>query len=250
MKVSIITITYNCCESLQKTIDSVNMQAYEDIEYIIIDGASTDGTIEVIKKNESNISFWKSEPDKGISDAFNKGIAVATGELIFFLNAGDEFLNPDVVSNAVDEWNRNQVDVLFYKVHVTNGKSIPGDSFKDNALKIWEACQVPHQGAFVRMSVFDKVGTFDLFYKIRMDYDFWARCKKADCSFKYIPRVIVRYESDGTSMQIRNVKRFEREGMCIRRKYGIQNTTMDVIMLVMPIWIRKLYRIIVKDGKK
>lgn len=100
--VSIVTIVYNGIDTLNKTIQSINNQTYQNIEYIIIDGNSNDGTVELLKKNNSSISKWISEPDNGLYDAMNKGIKMATGDYIWFINSGDEITNPDTLTSLFE----------------------------------------------------------------------------------------------------------------------------------------------------
>ena len=99
--ISVVTVCYNAADTIEKTMLSVLNQTYHDIEYIIIDGGSTDGTVEIIRKYADRIAYWVSEPDKGIYDAMNKGIKVATGEWINFMNAGDEFVDEGVIEKLV-----------------------------------------------------------------------------------------------------------------------------------------------------
>lgn len=226
MKVSIITITYNCVDCILSTIESVKNQSYSNIEYIIIDGSSDDGTVKLIKKNESGIK-WISQKDYGIADAFNKGVKLATGELILFLNAGDRFVDNCVVATAVSDYLENNVDVLFYKVHVKQNIYIPSSRFNDNALVIWSKSEIPHQGAFVKRKVFERIGGFNIFIKIRMDFDFFVRCNKAGLSYKYIPRIIVEYLPGGVSMKSENKHIFYREGVAIKNLYGVPLTLQE-----------------------
>lgn len=100
VKISVITVCYNAVDTLEKTIQSVLEQTYHNIEYIIIDGGSTDGTVEIIHRYVDYLAYWVSEPDRGIYDAMNKGIERATGEWVNFMNAGDYFYNYDVISNV------------------------------------------------------------------------------------------------------------------------------------------------------
>ena len=101
MKLTVVTINYNNCKGLEKTLRSVTSQLTPEVEYVVIDGGSTDGSVDLIKRYEKNISFWVSEPDKGIYNAMNKGIAHAKGEYINFMNSGDCFHSPDVLSRVL-----------------------------------------------------------------------------------------------------------------------------------------------------
>lgn len=248
--VSIITISYNCKESIGKTINSVLCQDYPYIEYIIIDGASNDGTQSVIDGSADRIrkrvwSFkYLSERDKGISDAFNKGISRATGELVLLLNAGDVFVGHDVVTNAVTDWEKeNKPDFLYYRVKVGTNTYIPSVGKEELA---WETCQQPHQGSFIRKKLYSEIGGYNADYKLRMDYDFFMRCKEYGASHKYIPRVIVDYELGGASMQTRNAKAFYLEGMDIKRKNNVKIGIKEYFYAYMPSTIRKLAKLVMK----
>ena len=113
MKISVVTVCYNAADTIEKTMLSVLNQTYHDIEYIIIDGGSTDGTVEIIRKYADRIAYWVSEPDKGIYDAMNKGIKVATGEWINFMNAGDEFVDEGVIEKLFQNRTIDTVGVVF-----------------------------------------------------------------------------------------------------------------------------------------
>lgn len=146
MKISIITINYNNIVGLKKTVESVICQSsFKSIEYIIIDGGSTDGTVDFLKTLPHNI-IWLSEKDRGISHAFNKGVQLCTGDAILCLNSGDFFVNTEVVSKVIADWEKCNVDILSYKVRVTDGKYIPNTNIPD---KIYNTCIEPHQGTFV-----------------------------------------------------------------------------------------------------
>ncbi|EPI9236201.1 glycosyltransferase, partial [Yersinia enterocolitica] len=113
MKVSIITATYNSAATITDTLLSLNNQSYLDIEYIIIDGASTDDTLTIINQHSRNVSTVISEPDKGIYDALNKGISVATGDVIGFLHSDDIFASPNVITDVVDIFNNTMCDAVY-----------------------------------------------------------------------------------------------------------------------------------------
>ena len=106
-KISIVTVTYNCKDTVEKTIQNVLKQTYPNIEYIVIDGNSTDGTKEIIERYADRLAYWVSEPDKGIFDAMNKAIRIATGEWILFLNSGDYFIKPTIIDEVFKWYNDN-----------------------------------------------------------------------------------------------------------------------------------------------
>lgn len=242
--VTIITITYDCRDSVKKTINSILTQTYPYIEYIIIDGDSKDGTKAIIEDNKKHIidSVWKfyykSEKDNGISDAFNKGINIATGDLILLLNAGDVLINSNVIADVVDDWIKsNKPDFLYYRVKVGKHTYIPSEKNEDS---VWDLCLPPHQGSFISRALYRRVGVYNTDFKLRMDYDFFARCKIEGVLHKFIPRVIVDYEEGGASMQTRNAKTFYIEGLKIKKKYKLKICVMDYVYIYTPQWVRSL----------
>ena len=231
MDISIITITYNNIEGLKKTVESVVSQTeYRNIEYIVVDGGSSDGTENYLMKIKDQYGLkYISEADRGISDAFNKGIRMATGDMLLFLNSGDCLIDSSIMKKVIADIRERKIDILSYKVVVTEDISIPST---DNREKIWNMCEMPHQGTFVSREVIKKVGIYSEEYKIRMDFHFFARCRKAGCSFEYIPKTIVKYEPGGTSMRKENRIRFWKEGMAIKFMYGIKLSAKDFIKFI------------------
>ena len=225
MKLSIVTICYNNLLGLQKTVKSVLSQSRFDlVEYIIIDGASLDGTIDYLKRLPKTVK-WTSEKDSGISEAFNKGIRKATGDFVLMLNSGDCFIDDKVIEHVAHDWERYKVDILSYRVRVSPEVSIPST---DNIQEIYDSCTMPHQGTFVAKKCYDIIGCYAEEYRIRMDYHFFARCRKQNFTFMYIPHDIVLYEAGGTSMAVKNRVRFWKEGMAIKFMYNIKVTLKDI----------------------
>ena len=147
--ISIVTVSYNAVKDIEKTILSVLNQTYPNIEYIIIDGGSTDGTLDIIKKYEDKISYWVSEPDKGIYDAMNKGTLKATGVWLNFMNAGDTFYNEHVLEKVFKDNDWSDADVIYGNVNIEYPKKTKLK--KPLPLKRIEQQMVfCHQGSFVR----------------------------------------------------------------------------------------------------
>ncbi len=179
MKISIITVCFNSVETIEKTIESVKSQDYDDIEYIIVDGNSSDGTINIIKKYESNvIDKWISESDKGLYDAMNKGLEMATGDFVGVLNSDDYFYGNSTISKVVEFLkNHSDIDAITGDVmYEKNGKIIrkySSKKWKPDLLKI--GFMPPHLSIFIRRTMFDKYGNYTLGYKIASDYELIIR---------------------------------------------------------------------------
>lgn len=191
-KVSIITVVYNGVNEIEQTILSVINQTYKNIEYIIIDGASSDGTVDVIKKYEDSIAYWISKPDKGIYDAMNQGIDYASGKYILFMNAGDLFYDASVVANA---------SILFYDFpDVIYGNTIVNYKWGKYIVKPGKIKELNsrlpfcHQSAFVKADLM-KEKKFDLTRKISADFNFFNLIFTEKKRFIYYNGTIAIYDS-------------------------------------------------------
>lgn len=192
IKISVVTICYNCEKDIQRTIDSVVSQSYSNIEYIIIDGASKDKTVDIIKANENNISVWVSEPDKGIYDAMNKGIRLATGDYINFLNAGDIYHSPESVSLMFNK--PTNADILYGTIHfITQRKTIIVKPFPLKDLE--KKMIMGHPSVFAKGCVIKEL-MFDTSYRSSGDFDFLYRCYQQGKTFEC--RDVVVADFDGT----------------------------------------------------
>lgn len=188
--ISIITVVFNGEKYLEETIQSVINQTYSNVEYIIIDGGSSDGTLDIIKKYEDKIDYWVSEKDRGISDAFNKGVKVAKGDYINFQGDGDGFVSEDSLEKVFADVNSfedifvsariQRVDIagkeLFTSKHIQN--------FDKSSLLF--RMSIPHQGLFTHKSYFEKYGFFDVNNIFCMDYEHLLR------SYKEFPKVVTK----------------------------------------------------------
>jgi len=201
MLISIITVCFNAEKYIEKTILSVINQNYKNIEYIIIDGKSTDSTVEIIKKYESKISFWSSEPDNGIYDAMNKGVNIASGEIIYFLNSDDFLYNNLVISNILNIFQTNYtLDFVYGKINrFTASKSglILDIDFNKNNLR--KGKMPSHQAIFVKRNLFEKFGFFDLTYKSAADFEFICKIFVNKIKFEKADTIVANYSIEGYS---------------------------------------------------
>lgn len=193
--ITIITVTYNAIETIEDTILSIKNQTYPNIEYIIIDGGSTDGTQNIINKHKEFVDFFISEPDKGIYDAMNKGISYAKGEWINFMNSGDKLYSSDTLSNLFNREIKNNILVLYGDVCFTFEKGryfIPASPIDNIEYKL-PFC---HQSTFVRSSYL-KINLFNLKFKVSSDYNlFYNIYKNNKDAFLYVSIIIAIYNFD------------------------------------------------------
>jgi glycosyltransferase involved in cell wall biosynthesis len=217
-KITIVTVVFNRVTQIEQTILSVVEQKYSNVEYIVVDGGSTDGTVEIIKQYQSKLAWWVSEPDKGIYDAMNKGIEKASGEWINFMNCGDKFYSNDSLSLF-----KNDVigDILYgdamivYPGFATLWKKTP-------IAKFWQTPSFCHQACFSRVSLM-KANGFDTTFRLSSDFDFLFRMWKAKKKFTYIERIICWYDlREGASLQNRLLSLAERKRAVLRTDHSIE----------------------------
>lgn len=225
MKISVITACRNSEQTIEKTIQSVLSQDYPDIEYIIIDGASTDNTLKVIDKYKNQIDKLISEPDAGIYDALNKGIALARGEIIGFLHADDIYASENSLRIVADAFNSKKPDAVYgdlLYVKKENTQKIirnwKAGSF--SAKKIAKGWMPPHPTFLVRKKIYEQFGTFDIKFTIAADYDLVLRfLHKQKIKVHYIPQVLVKMRTGGESNKsLKNVIRKSKEDWLAMRK--------------------------------
>ncbi len=178
MKVSIITVCYNSEATLESTILSVANQTYYNIEYIVIDGYSKDDSINIIRRNKKVVAKWISEPDKGLYDAMNKGIRLATGDLIGIINSDDTYHSNTVIEEIVGFHSQNEIDASFGDIiqHDVHGKLVRTYSSKFwNPEKLRIGFMPPHPSVFFKKELFDNYGNYSLEFKIGADYELITR---------------------------------------------------------------------------
>ena len=219
-KVSVITINFNNKAGLVNTIQSVISQTFSDFEFIIIDGKSMDGSMDVINKYSDKISNWVSEKDEGIYDALNKGLSKATGEYCFFLNSGDYFSSSDVLQKIFSA--NTNVDIIYGDVKLEINSQLVGEKKHPDILsKHYLLTEVvAHQAQFIKRKLFEDFGNYDLNYKIAADYEFFIRMIfKHSVSTKHLPLFISSFDISGLSNNPEKLKQIKEERKIIHKKY-------------------------------
>ena len=250
MKVSLITVSYNSAKTIADTLKSVQSQTYKNIEYIVVDGKSSDGTVEIVRQfldsskdvtqdamqdsekdalqgdkqgsakgaSQGVVTKFLCERDKGIYDAMNKGLALATGDIIGVLNSDDFYCAEDVVEQVVLAFQENETDCLYgdlnYVDPIDTNKIVrkwrSGAYYRKNFLKGW---MPPHPTFFVKKSCYENFGTFDTQFKSAADYELMLRFLfKESCSAQYLPKVMIHMRAGGVSnVSLKNRLRANRE---------------------------------------
>jgi len=228
LKVTIITATFNSASTIADTIQSVNNQSYKDIEHIIVDGASADNTLEIIKNIPNRVKTKLSEKDNGIYDAMNKGILMASGEVVGILNSDDYYSSNKVIPSIVEIFGKNKdVGVVWGNLNIVDKKDVTVVKRRYNANSITPdsfnfGVMPPHPTVFVRKEVYDTYGTFNLKYKIAADYELLFRILVIN-KVKYLKLTesLVTMRSGGISTRnIFSVLQLNKEVYDIHRTYG------------------------------
>lgn len=205
MKVSVITVCYNSESSIQKALDSVAGQSWPDIEHIVIDGASTDSTVVIVQANLPRIAHFLSEADSGVYQAMNKGLRLATGDVIAFLNSDDVFSDGRVLEMVVQAMRGDELDALygdveFFRPSAPHKTVRTYDSGRFNASRIAWGWMPAHPALFLRRAVYERFGCFREDYRIAGDYEFVARIfKDGQLKSRHLDRPLVRMQTGGLS---------------------------------------------------
>ena len=206
--ISIITATYNSAKTINDTIKSVLCQTNKDFEYIIVDGGSTDETIDIVKSYESEFSGrlkWVSEKDKGIYDAMNKGIKMASGDIIGILNSDDYYTSDDILQTIADAFKCQNVDAIYGDIHFIKD-GVPDKCVRYYSSRLFSPFWLrfgfmpAHPSFYCKREVFDKSGLYRLDYKIGSDYEMMVRLfRKHKISSRYVPKDFVTMRTGGAS---------------------------------------------------
>ncbi|MFZ2189834.1 MAG: glycosyltransferase family 2 protein [Candidatus Magasanikiibacteriota bacterium] len=206
MKLSIITVSYNSAETIEDTIKSVMAQNYSDLEYIIIDGGSKDNTLEVVEKYKDKIAKIISEPDKGIYDAMNKGIKMATGGVVGIINSDDFYFNEHIFNDVMNEFEKTGSEAVYGDIVYVDREETK------KQVRFWQAGEyreeklncgwiMPHPAFFVKKEIYNKFGLFNLDFRIAADYELMLRFLKNGLKVSYLPQTFVCMREGGFSGQ-------------------------------------------------
>lgn len=224
MKISVITAVWNSEKTIKAAIDSVLSQTYKDIEYIIVDGASTDGTVEIVTSYGNRINKFISEKDNGIYDAMNKGIKLVTGDVICFLHSDDIYASSDILQEVANMFKSVDTDGIYGDLIYTPKNNTDmvlrywkGKDFDESLLpKGWMPA---HPALFLRREVYEKFGYFDTSFKIAADYDFILRILKGGIKVTYMPKLFYKMRVGGKSNKnIKNIIQKSREDLRALKK--------------------------------
>lgn len=249
MKISVITVSYNSESTIRDTIESVLAQTYPDVEYIIVDGASRDNTMGIISEYSTSIAKVVSEPDKGIYDAMNKGIALATGDVVGILNSDDFYESVTSLASVAAAFAQNPSSALVYGdvVFVEPEDLERITRFYSAAhFKSWKlrfGWMPPHPGTFVKSSVYRDVGRYSLLYKISADYEMFVRLLLVKrLQYAHINQVLVRMRSGGVSTSgVKSSLRLNREIVQACRRNGVY-TNLLMILSKIPFKLMEFFK--------
>jgi glycosyltransferase involved in cell wall biosynthesis len=236
MRVSIITACYNRAATVGQAIESVASQTYGDIEHIVVDGGSTDGTLEVIARHRESVDRLIPGPDQGVYDALNKGVAAATGELVGFLHSDDFYASRDVVSMVVAQIESQRLDAIYGDVAYVRPDDLERvvrvySSRRFRPDRIAWGWMPAHPALFVSRSLFGRCGPFKTDYRIAGDYEFVARIfSRGDLRYAYVPKVLVKMRTGGLSTRgWRSTLTLNREILRACRENGIRTNYLKIL---------------------
>ena len=247
MKVTLITVCRNAASVIAETLDNVITQTHPKIELVVIDGASTDGTVEILRVYEEKLRGHSSvrmvlvsEPDKGIYDAMNKGLRIATGDVIGFVNAGDLLMTPDVINKVVRTFESSGADAVYGDIIMVDEKDIyrvhrtwlSGNYDRKNFRKGW---MPPHVATFIKKSVYDRYGHFNTDLRIGADYEILLRfLYKHRITTVHQPEILVRFRLGGMSNG--NLKQILQANREVRASWGLNGLKAPPLLVTRKLW--------------
>ena len=250
VRISVITVCFNAASTIAATIASVREQTYPHVEHIVVDGASTDDTLAVVRADASRVATLVSEKDDGIFDAMNKGVALATGDVLYFLNADDSFVDERVLQDVAQAFEADPTRMLVYGHIVLRDATAgmvaePAKPFRTRSISEFLHNSFCHQAVFARRALFDRVGTFDQRYRFTADYEWIIRAFKANGGrdFFHVDRTIASYFALGRSRQ--HVATTYREVNRIRYRHF---ASLEYFwFFIRYVWVRRLKKRLLKE---
>jgi glycosyltransferase involved in cell wall biosynthesis len=236
---SIITVVYNSVKTIEQTIQSVIQQPYQNKEYIIIDGGSIDGTVDIIKKYEPHLAYWVSERDNGIYDAMNKGIGLAKGELIGIINAGDWY-EENIFNTVVDYYRETGSNQVIHGL-IRNFLDEEFYSMVGNSIRRLRYDMIQHPTCFIPRKFYEINGKYDTVYKYSADYDLILRYVNSGVKFYFVEKTIANFRLGGIS----STPNAEKETYKVRVKHKIISKTegtLRILLLQLSNFVKKYLR--------
>jgi len=248
VKVSIVTVCYNSARTVGSTVRSVYEQSHPDIEHIVVDGASSDDTVRIIEQSPNRVASLTSEPDRGIYDAMNKGIARATGDVLCFLNADDVYADSGVIARVAGEMAMQRLDAVFGDVAFFRAEA-PQKIVRRYRSRLFSPQRIAsgwmpaHPALFMRRSIYTDLGGFKTHYRIAGDFEFIARAfGPGALRYHYLPEVLVLMQAGGVSTAgLRSKLLLNREVLQACRENGIR-TSLFRILSKYPAKLVELFR--------
>ncbi len=236
MKISVVTVCFNAAKTIAQTIESVACQLHPDVEHIVIDGASTDGTIDIVHGYSGRLALVLSEPDEGIYDAMNKGLDRASGDIVCFLNADDQYASNSVLSRVATLMHQEQLDALMGDVgffHEADPQRMVR-RYRSNhftAARLAWGWMPAHPALFLSRTVVQRVGRFKTDYRIAGDYEFIVRVFHGqEVRYRHLPEVLVNMQTGGVSTAGFGAKlRLNREVLRACRENGVQTNILKIL---------------------
>lgn len=250
MKVTIITACYNREKTIRECIESVLAQDYPDIEYIVVDGASTDGSLEIINEYKDRISKIISEPDHGMYEAINKGIRAATGDVVGLVHSDDFLFSPQTISHVVEKMQKTHADFLYGDGLYVNAKNTQKvvRVWIGGKYRLWKVRHgwLPlHPTCYIRRSQIERRGLYNESYKIASDSDFLFRyLLGGELSVAYLPEFIVRMRMGGLSTDSKRRKKMWEEDVRMYSSHGMNPTItkLEKMMWKVPQFVKALFK--------
>ncbi|GAB5413443.1 MAG: glycosyltransferase family 2 protein [Congregibacter sp.] len=244
--VSVLTVSFNAIDGLRKTVESVDAQTFTDLEHVIVDGGSTDGSVEYLQSRIDDRLNWISEPDEGIADALNKGFALARGEWVIVLGAEDTFFGPESVQQAVREFSADVDVVAFDIISVRDGRDYRLSTPRPARRLILKPLH--HQGIFCRRNLMCEVGSFNSEFKVCMDYEWFVRAKRHGIRFKSSKTIVSRMPATGISSRLdwRSLQDRFAEERLVQKQYSQSFAARWLYAIYWPLYLsyRKLWSVL------